>query len=857
MLRARLVGVVALATLLAAASTGRAQPQALPMPNPRLLVVMPPGGQVGSTVEITLSGQEFDGPQGLLFSVPGVKAELVNATPPAEAKKAEQKKPAPNQPPTTTLKFKVTIPADASPGIHDVRLVTGLGVSNPRAFVIGDLPEALEKEPNNDVPEAQRISLNSTVSGTISAPTDVDYFVFAGKSGQRVVASCLASSIDSRLSAGLELYSKQGSLLAANHEYQGSDAVLDCTLPSDSDYYVRVFAFTYTQGSPEHFYRLTVSTAPWIDAVFPPVIEPGKKTTVTVYGRNLPGGKPDRAEVLDGQPLEKITMTIEPPVDAAARTQLRSSGLVPPRASFFDGFELRVRNETGVSNPYLLTYARAPVVLDNEANNSAENAQPVPVPCEIAGRVEKRGDRDYYRFAAKKGEVYAIEAFADRIGSPVALSCAIRPLKDKGPGTEFGDNNDSLHPTLFFSRSDDPARQRFVAPADGDYLLKVVSRDADLRAGPRHLYHVRIAPEQPDCRLIVMPPSMNAPEGCVVRQDGRSYFTVLVWRLDGFNGEVRLTADGLPEGVSCPPQSIGPGQRFGVFVVSAAASAPPWTGAVTIKGTASINGQEVVREARPATISWPVPPQQQNVATISRVDRSLVLAVREKSPYSLTAGVEEIAVVAGQKTTIPLKLVRHWPEFKANVLVTLIKPAPQAQGPFVLNNNQPFNMNKDEASVTLDVRNTPPGTYTITLRGQAVAAVSKDMPTKEKRNVALVQPSSPIAVTVVPQAVATISLSSNSVTLKPGADTALTVSVKRQNGFNGAFRMTLVLPDAKGVTAEETMIPEGKNEAKLTIKAAADAAPGDRAGAVVRVSAKIKEKAELKQELKLNINIAK
>ena len=48
----------------------------------------------------------------------------------------------------------------------------------------------------------------------------------------------------------------------------------------------------YTQGGPDYFYRLSISTAPWIDAVFPPVVEAGKATQVTIYGRNLPGGQP-------------------------------------------------------------------------------------------------------------------------------------------------------------------------------------------------------------------------------------------------------------------------------------------------------------------------------------------------------------------------------------------------------------------------------------------------------------------------------------------------------------------------------------------------------------------------------------
>ena len=37
-------------------------------------------------------------------------------------------------------------------------------------------------------------------------PTDVDYFVFTGKKGQRVVVSCLASTVDSRLRAATELF---------------------------------------------------------------------------------------------------------------------------------------------------------------------------------------------------------------------------------------------------------------------------------------------------------------------------------------------------------------------------------------------------------------------------------------------------------------------------------------------------------------------------------------------------------------------------------------------------------------------------------------------------------------------------
>src|SRR5205823_540966 len=121
---------------------------------------------------------------------------------------------------------------------------------------------------------------NCAITGTITTPTDVDYFQFEAKKGQRVVVSCLASSIDSKLQPQLQLFNKSGTLLATNRDYQGTDALVDVTPEADGEYLVRLVNFTYTQGGPDYFYRLTVSTAPWIDAVFPPMIEPAKETKV-------------------------------------------------------------------------------------------------------------------------------------------------------------------------------------------------------------------------------------------------------------------------------------------------------------------------------------------------------------------------------------------------------------------------------------------------------------------------------------------------------------------------------------------------------------------------------------------------
>ena len=176
------------------------------LPTPRLTVVSPPGGKAGTTVEVTFAGTDLDLPQALLFSHPGIKATAI--IPPAPQPKPDPKNPKktlPPQPAPPVSKFTVVIAADVPLGNHDVRFVGKWGVSNARAFVVGDLPEVLEKEPNNDVEQAQKVELNTTINGIISAPTDVDYYQFSGKKGQRVIISCRGAGIDSRLLPEMKL----------------------------------------------------------------------------------------------------------------------------------------------------------------------------------------------------------------------------------------------------------------------------------------------------------------------------------------------------------------------------------------------------------------------------------------------------------------------------------------------------------------------------------------------------------------------------------------------------------------------------------------------------------------------------
>ena len=91
--------------------------------------------------------------------------------------------------------------------------------------------------------------------------------------------------------------------------------------------------------------------------------------------------------------LEKATVTVTAPAAPELRHRLLYQEHQSSPMSTLNGFELRLRNDAGTSNPALLTFADAPLVIDNGDNDTPDKAQAVPVPCTISGRVEKRRDR--------------------------------------------------------------------------------------------------------------------------------------------------------------------------------------------------------------------------------------------------------------------------------------------------------------------------------------------------------------------------------------------------------------------------------------------------------------------------------
>ena len=303
--------------------------------------------------------------------------------------------------------------------------------------------------------------------------------------------------------------------------------------------------------------------APWIDAVFPPMIEPGKAAQVTLYGRNLPGGKPDPAAVIDGTVLEKLDRQPSPrrPIPPPRRSST-SPAIVPPVHGAARRLRVSPADAAGPVEP-------GPAHLRQGARWSSRTTRTTR--CETAQDVAGRrarspaastrsGDRDWYAFTAKKGDTFIIEMISHRLGAPTDMyrQSLNADAKTGGHRRRSTTTPKRSAPRASTRRRRDPAPYRFTAPADGKYHLLVGSHLGDSLADPTHIYRLRITPEKPDFRLIVMPADDYRPDAVRGRPGGHAPLLRLrAARMDGFKGDITLTMEGLPAGVTCPPQVLG------------------------------------------------------------------------------------------------------------------------------------------------------------------------------------------------------------------------------------------------------------------------------------------------------------
>jgi hypothetical protein len=153
-----------------------------------------------------------------------------------------------------------------APGLLPVCVEKNGQLSNVRNFSVSPFPDGPEVEPNNQVSQAQSVTKNSIINGTIGFSGDQDWFRFEGRKGEKKTIEVSARRLGSPLDARLILFNAKQEALASNDDAEDkgcgllthhADSRIDITLPESGTFFVRLDDLPGKGGS-DYAYRLMI-----------------------------------------------------------------------------------------------------------------------------------------------------------------------------------------------------------------------------------------------------------------------------------------------------------------------------------------------------------------------------------------------------------------------------------------------------------------------------------------------------------------------------------------------------------------------------------------------------------------------
>lgn len=442
-----------------------------------------PGIQIGTTVQITITGTDLTPAPKLVASFPISAQKDVEGSDNSKAI------------------IELTA-ANAQPGIHWIRIASDKGISNALSLGVDNLTQI----PFTESIDALPVALAGDLSGGNILKT-----TFVGKASESIVVDVEGRRIGSNIRPVLRLLNAEGVQIgfsAPQPELHG-DARISTTIPTDGTYTLEMHDILYKGPGPGRF-RLKIGNLSFADLAFPIGVQTGRTASVK-YGRT----------------------NIDSVVDISSASDTISSLPLPT---------------TGHS-----TGSRPRVIFSNHAEYvESDNATDVPAaPVGINGRLSKNGETDSFKVLAKPGSKLRLDVVARRAGSPVDGVLVVKAAN----GAQIGQNDD--RPGL-----SDPGID-ITVPGDSEFIT-VTLNDLLRRGGEDFIYRIEVQDiSQPQFAATIAQDRLQIPAG--------STQTVIVnIARQGYNGDVDLEFEGLPEGVTVADNQVLAGRTRGLISITAA-----------------------------------------------------------------------------------------------------------------------------------------------------------------------------------------------------------------------------------------------------------------------------------------------
>lgn len=481
---------------------------------PQLTTTSPSGLQRGTEAELKFNGARLADAKELLLYEPGIKV--------LELKEAKD-----NQ-----VIARLKVEADCQLGEHKVRIRTATGVSELRTFTITPFAQLDEVEPNTTRDKAQKIPLNTTVLGSCSTE-DVDYFRVEMKKGEPLSVEVEGMRMGrSMFDPYVAIYDSTGKTLAKADDTAlfVQDTFATIIAPADGEYLIEIRESSYGSGAS---YRAHIGSFPRPSGVFPPGGKAGESLEVKFIGDA--GGD--------------FTQTFSLP--SANRLKF---GVFAERKGL------------SAPSPNLVRISPFGNVNEVEPNDEVKQATLAKseLPLAFNGIISKKGDVDWFRFTAKKGQVYDINVYARRIRSQLDT---VMVLAD-ADGKTIASNDDTGGADSYM---------RFTVPKDGEFTLKITDHLG--YGGPDCTYRVECSPVVPELTTYIADTARydtQTRKSIVVARGNRFASLQSVRRKDLPAGvsDLMFAMEDFPSGIKLVASAIPKDQTTWPVVFEAAADAP-------------------------------------------------------------------------------------------------------------------------------------------------------------------------------------------------------------------------------------------------------------------------------------------
>ncbi len=244
--------------------------------------------------------------------------------------------------------------------------------------------------------------------------------------------------------------------------------------------------------------RDVTAATPSVTVLFPPVVQAGRTTSVTVSGSDL------------GTLMKLVSAGNELETSSVEKSVVNVQVSRNARAGLLDAWTL---TSTGLSNPRALLVVTHPVTVVAETPDP--QATPIRLPGTAAAKLDRVADRDMFSFTGRSGQLVHLTCRSRSLDGTASPILTVYGPRDRELAHSFAHQ---VEPTLALK-----------LPTDGRYLVSVVDRGLQQDAGSLYTLTLETGP-----RLQATSPTA----------------------ISGGGGQLLLLGHDLPFGTAHPPTGL-------------------------------------------------------------------------------------------------------------------------------------------------------------------------------------------------------------------------------------------------------------------------------------------------------------